>query len=168
MVKNQHSAELPNVVGQMSGRKKSMRKCIGEWKEQTNLVHVRRLDQMTERLAQSQQDQNSPGRLSGEVPADMRRSLILKGGVNYWAGYRVAQPARNGLQQGDVINNVEPVKRLMVSPAFLKLQGNSKSVCTMRVIRQGYPIFIPFKIVEITIRWKCKKSDHLVRFFIAC
>lgn len=84
----------------------------------------------------------------GEVPADMAKEFEIEGGVVI-EQVMGGTAARNGLQQGDVITmlNGKRVEGVSDFSAIVKSIPNGRSV-PMRVIRQGYPMFIPFKIVE--------------------
>ncbi|MEC8482833.1 MAG: PDZ domain-containing protein, partial [Pseudomonadota bacterium] len=57
--------------------------------------------------------------------------------------------ARNGLQQGDVITmlNGQVIEGVDAFNRIAQTLPSNRSV-PMRVIRDGYPMFIPFKIVE--------------------
>mgnify|MGYP003630355914 FL=1 len=146
--KIEHSAELPYVVGQMKAGKKVDAKVYRDGKEQTIAVTLEARPNDPKALAQSQQDQNRLGMIVGEVPADMAKTFDIESGVII-EQIMGGTAARNGLQQGDVITMLNG-KRIDGVAAFTEIAKaipNDRSV-PMRVIRQGYPMFIPFKIVE--------------------
>ncbi|MFT2099534.1 DegQ family serine endoprotease [Marinomonas sp. 2405UD66-6] len=144
----EHSGELPYVVGQLKAGDKVDAKVYRDGKEQTINVSLDERPSDPKVLAQSQQDQNRLGMIVGEVPADMAKEFDIEGGVviEQIIG---GTAARNGLQQGDVITmlNGKRVEGVSDFTATAKDIPNGRSV-PMRVIRQGYPMFIPFKIIE--------------------
>ena len=146
--KIEHSAALPYVVGQMKAGEKVDAKVYRDGKEQTISVMLEARPSDPKALAQSQQDQNRLGMIVGEVPADMAKKFDIESGVII-EQVMGGTAARNGLQQGDVITmlNGKRIDNVASFTEIAKAIPNDRSV-PMRVIRQGYPMFIPFKIVE--------------------
>ena len=101
-----------------------------------------------DQLTQTQQQENRLGMVVGEIPEDMLRRFKIKNGVVV-EQVLGGSAARNGLQQGDVITmlngtSIDSVETFMSSVS--DIQANYS--VPMRVIRDGFPMFIPFKIVE--------------------
>lgn len=101
-----------------------------------------------DQLTQTQQQENRLGMVVGDVPEEMLRRFKIKKGVVIEQVLGGAA-ARNGLQQGDVITmlngvSIDSVETFMTSVS--DIQANHS--VPMRVIRNGFPMFIPFKIVE--------------------
>jgi serine protease Do len=144
----EHSGELPYVVGQLKAGDKVDAKVYRDGKEQTIVVALDERPSDPKVLAQSQQDQNRLGMIVGEVPADLAKNFDIEGGVVIEQVIG-GTAARNGLQQGDVITmlNGKRIEGVTDFTAVAKDIPNGRSV-PMRVIRQGYPMFIPFKIME--------------------
>ncbi|MBR7889447.1 DegQ family serine endoprotease [Marinomonas sp. A79] len=143
-----HSGELPYIVGQMKAGDKVNAKVYRDGREQTIAVTLEGRPNDTQTLAQTQQDQNRLGMIVGELPADMAKNFDIDNGVVI-EQVLGGTAARNGLQQGDVITmlNGKRIESVADFTATAKAIPNDRSV-PMRVIRQGYPMFIPFKIVE--------------------
>ncbi|AEF55772.1 DegQ family serine endoprotease [Marinomonas posidonica] len=144
----EHSGELPYVVGGMKAGKEVAAQVYRDGKEQTIEITLEGRPADPKVIAQSQQDQNRLGMIVGEVPADMAKSYNIDHGVMI-EQVLGGTAARNGLQQGDVITMLNGQRIDSVS-GFTKIAKDiptGRSV-PMRVIRQGYPMFIPFKIVE--------------------
>lgn len=88
------------------------------------------------------------GMVLGAISEDMKRRLSIPNGIVIEQVIG-GSAARNGLRQGDVITMlngtaIDSVER------FYNIVGaipNKHSV-PMRVIRDGYPMFIPFKIID--------------------
>ena len=101
-----------------------------------------------DQLTKTQQQENRLGMVVGEISDDMLRRLNIKNGVVIEQVIG-GSAARNGLQQGDVITmlngtNIDSVERFLASVSAVPANHS----VPMRVIRDGYPMFIPFKIVE--------------------
>ncbi|TYL48594.1 DegQ family serine endoprotease [Marinomonas sp. IMCC 4694] len=143
-----HSGELPYIVGQMKAGDKVTAKVYRDGKEQTIALTLEGRPNDPQALAQSQQDQNRLGMIVGELPDEMAKKFEIDNGVVI-EQVLGGTAARNGLQQGDVITmlNGKRVENVMGFNDIAKAIPNDRSV-PMRVIRQGYPMFIPFKIVE--------------------
>ncbi|NLQ18941.1 DegQ family serine endoprotease [Marinomonas sp. M1K-6] len=143
-----HSGELPYVVGQMKAGDKVDATVYREGKEQNISVMLEARPNDSETLAQSQQDQSRFGMVVGDLPAEIAKRFDIESGVIIEQIIGGAA-ARNGLQQGDVITmlNGKPIDNVTSFNEAAKAVPNGRSV-PMRVIRQGYPMFIPFKIVE--------------------
>jgi serine protease Do len=143
-----HSGELPYIVGQMKAGEKVKAKVYRDGKEQTISVTLDARPNDPKVIAQSQQDQNRLGMIVGEVPADMAKKFEIDGGVVI-EQILGGTAARNGLQQGDVITmlNGKRINSVVEFGDIAKDIPNGRSV-PMRVIRQGYPMFIPFKIMD--------------------
>ncbi|ETX10605.1 serine peptidase [Marinomonas ushuaiensis DSM 15871] len=144
----EHSGELPYVVGQLKAGEKVESKVYRDGKEQTISVMLESRPNDPKVLAQAQQDQNRLGMIVGEIPAEMAKRFDIESGVviEQIIG---GTAARNGLQQGDVITmlNGKRIEGIADFTAIAKDIPSGRSV-PMRVIRQGYPMFIPFKIME--------------------
>ena len=143
-----HSGELPYIVGQMKADEKVDAKVYRDGKEQTISVTLEARPNDPKVVAQSQQDQNRLGMIVGEVPADMAKKFEIDNGVVI-EQVLGGTAARNGLQQGDVITMLNG-KRITSVAEFAKIAKDIPSgrSVPMRVIRQGYPMFIPFKIMD--------------------
>jgi len=144
----EHSAELPYVVGQMKAGDKVKAEVYRNGKEQTILVTLEARPNDPQVLAQSKQSQNRLGMIVGEVPAEIAESFDVDHGVIIEQVIG-GTAARNGLQQGDVITmlNGQRIESVATFMNIAKDIPDGRSV-PMRVIRQGYPMFIPFKITE--------------------
>lgn len=144
----EHSAELPYVVGQLKAGLEIQSKVYRDGKEQTISVMLESRPNDPKVLAQAQQDQNRLGMIVGEIPEEMAKRFDIESGVviEQIIG---GTAARNGLQQGDVITmlNGKRIQGVSDFTAIAKDIPSGRSV-PMRVIRQGYPMFIPFKIME--------------------
>ena len=143
-----HSGELPYIVGQLKAGDKVKANVYRDGKEQTISVTLDARPTDPKMMAQSQQDQNRLGMIVGEVPADMAKKFEIDGGVVI-EQVLGGTAARNGLQQGDVITmlNGKRIAGVADFTGIAKDIPSGRSV-PMRVIRQGYPMFIPFKIIE--------------------
>ena len=144
----EHSNELPYVVGQLKAGEKIDAKVYRNGKEQIISVALEARPNDPKTVAQSQQDQNRLGMIVGEVPAEMIKEFDIDGGVVIEQVIG-GTAARNGLQQGDIITmlNGKRIEGVTDFTAIAKDIPNGRSV-PMRVIRKGYPMFIPFKIAE--------------------
>ncbi len=144
----EHSAELPYVVGQMKAGDKVKAEVYRDGKEQTILVTLEARPNDPQVLTQSKQSQNRLGMIVGELPADVAKNFEIDHGVIIEQVIG-GTAARNGLQQGDVITmlNGQSIESVADFMNISKDIPNGRSV-PMRVIRQGYPMFIPFKIME--------------------
>jgi serine protease Do len=101
-----------------------------------------------DQLTKTQQQENRLGMVVGEISDDMLRRLNIKNGVVIEQVIG-GSAARNGLQQGDVITMlngtlIDSVERFLSSVSAIPANHS----VPMRVIRDGYPMFVPFKIVE--------------------
>ncbi|MCB5160957.1 DegQ family serine endoprotease [Marinomonas algarum] len=143
-----HSGELPYIVGQMKAGDEVKARVYRDGKEQTIVVTLEGRPNDPNALAQTQQDQNRLGMIVGELPADTAQKFDIDSGVVI-EQVLGGTAARNGLQQGDVITmlNGKRIDSVADFSSIAKAIPNNRSV-PMRVIRQGYPMFIPFKIVE--------------------
>jgi serine protease Do len=144
----EHSAELPYVVGQLKADQEIQSQVYRDGKEQTISVMLEARPNDPKVLAQAQQDQNRLGMIVGEIPDEMAKRFDIENGVVIEQVIG-GTAARNGLQQGDVITMLNG-KRI---EGFSDFTANAKDIPSgrsvpMRVIRQGYPMFIPFKIME--------------------
>jgi len=144
----EHSGELPYVVGQLKAGEKIESKVYRDGKEQTISVMLESRPNDPKVLAQAQQDQNRLGMIVGEIPEEMAKRFDIESGVVIEQVIG-GTAARNGLQQGDVITmlNGKRIQGVADFTAIAKDIPSGRSV-PMRVIRQGYPMFIPFKIME--------------------
>jgi serine protease Do len=143
-----HSGELPYIVGQMKAGTEVDAKVYRDGKEQTISVMLEARPNDPKTVAQAQQDQNRLGMIVGEVPADMAKNFDIDGGVVI-EQVLGGTAARNGLQPGDVITmlNGKRINNVADFSEIAKEIPSGRSV-PMRVIRQGYPMFIPFKIMD--------------------
>jgi len=144
----EHSGELPYVVGRMKADEEVTAQVYRDGKEQTIEITLEGRPADPKVIAQSQQDQNRLGMIVGEVPAEMAKNYSIDHGVVI-EQVLGGTAARNGLQQGDVITMLNG-QRINGVTDFIQIAKDiptGRSV-PMRVIRQGYPMFIPFKIVE--------------------
>ncbi|MBD5772386.1 DegQ family serine endoprotease [Marinomonas colpomeniae] len=144
----EHSGELPYVVGQMKAGDEIDAKVYRDGKEQTITVTLEAIPNDPKVLAESKQDQNRLGMIVGDIPEEMAKEFDIDNGVVIEQVIG-GTAARNGLQQGDVITmlNGKHIKSVSDFTEIAKDIPNGRSV-PMRVIRQGYPMFIPFKIME--------------------
>lgn len=146
--KIEHSGDLPYIVGQMKAGETVPTEIYRDGKKQTINVSLAARPDDEKGTGQSQQSQNRLGMVVDEVPSDMAKRLDLKGGVVIKQVMGGAA-ARNGLQQGDIITmlNGKHVEGVSDFDEIVKSVPSNRSV-PMRVIRDGYPMFIPFKIIE--------------------
>ncbi|MCO4784835.1 DegQ family serine endoprotease [Marinomonas atlantica] len=139
----EHSSELPYLVGELKVGTDAKAQVFRDGKERTiTIALAKRPD--TAKIAQQKADENRLGMTVTEVPESM----------DVDAGVMIQQvlggaAARNGLQQGDVITmlNGETIEGVAEFNRIAQTIPANRSV-PMRVIRDGYPMFIPFKIVE--------------------
>lgn len=139
----EHSSELPYLVGELKVGTDAKAQVFRDGKEQTITIGLAKRPDNAQ-IAQQKADENRLGMTVTEVPENM----------DVDAGVMVQQvlggaAARNGLQQGDVITmlNGETIKGVAEFNRIAQTIPANRSV-PMRVIRDGYPMFIPFKIVE--------------------
>lgn len=141
-----HSGELPYIVGQMKSGDKVDVTVFRDGKDKTLSLTLAKRPNSDITLAQKKADQNRLGMVVGDVPADMAKKLDIQGGVvvQHVLG---GAASRNGLAQGDVITmlNGQHVKDAANFSEIVKKVPDNRSV-PMQVIREGYPMFIPFKI----------------------
>ncbi|RDL44273.1 serine peptidase [Marinomonas piezotolerans] len=143
----EHSSELPYLVGQLAADSTAKTVVFRNGKEKTiSITLAKRPDDQS--LAQNSPEQGRLGMSVAPVPEDMAERLGIDGGVVIQQVLGGAA-ARNGLQQGDVITmlNGQYVKSPAEFSEIAKELPNNRSI-PMRVIRDGYPMFIPFKVVE--------------------
>lgn len=143
-----HSGELPYIVGQMKAGDKVDVEVFRDGKDQTITLTLETRPNNQKSLAQKKEDQSRLGMIVGNLPADLAKHLDIKGGV---VVERVigGVASRNGLAKGDVITmlNGQHIKGAANFSEIAKKVPNDRSV-PMRVIRDGYPMFIPFKITK--------------------
>lgn len=145
----EQSSELPYLVGQMKAGAVANATVFRDGKERDiKITLAKRPEDPASTISQSQQEQNRLGMIVGEVPANLSKRLDIRGGVVIEQVFGGAA-ARNGLQQGDVITmlNGQRINGVDEFNNIIKQVPSNRSV-PMRVIRDGYPMFIPFKIVE--------------------
>ena len=143
----EHSSELPYLVGNVSAGSKAKATIFREGSERTFTIEMaNRPDD--KQVAQQQANQNRLGMSVVSVPEDIAKQLDLEGGVMV-DQIMGGAASRNGLQQGDVITMVNG-QNVQGVEDFSEMAQNlpSNRSVPMRVIRKGYPMFIPFKIVE--------------------
>lgn len=142
------SGELPYVVGQMKAGTKVDAVIYRDGGKQTISVQLETPPSDMQAQTPAQQEQSRLGMVVTDVPAEIAKQYDIKGGVII---ERVlgGTAARNGLQQGDVITmlNGTLVDNTDSFTTIIKAIPNNRSV-PMRVIRNGHPMFIPFKITE--------------------
>ena len=144
----EHSGELPYVVGQMKAGDKVTAVIYRDGKERDIKVTLEARSGDESSPSAAQKELTRLGMTVGEVPNDVATRLDIEGGVIVEQVLGGAA-SRNGLQQGDVITmlNGQRIAGVAEFKAIAKAIPNNRSV-PMRVIRGGYPMFIPFKIVE--------------------
>ena len=144
----EHSSELPYRVGVMKAGDKVKTLIYRAGKQKTLLLSLEKRPDEPKLLSQMQQEQNRLGMVVGEVSEDLARRLNIHGGVVV-EQILGGNAARNGLAKGDVITmlNGQNVSSVEVFSGIVSKMPSNRSV-PMRVIRDGYPMFIPFKIVE--------------------
>ncbi|WP_417552611.1 DegQ family serine endoprotease [Marinomonas fungiae] len=143
----EHSSELPYLVGQLQVDEDAKAQVFRDGKERTiTITLTKRPDDVNP--AQQQADESRLGMIVAPVPENMADRLGVDNGVMVQQVIGGAA-ARNGLQQGDVITmlNGETIKDVNEFNRIAQTLPSNRSV-PMRVIRDGYPMFIPFKIVE--------------------
>lgn len=144
----EHSSELPYRVGRMKAGDEADAVIFRDGRERNMVIALDKRPDDQQLIGQRQQEQNRLGMVVGEVSEDMARRLSISGGVVV-EQVLGGTAARNGLQQGDVITmlNGQRIKGVEDFTQIAKQIPTNRSV-PMRVIRDGYPMFIPFKIVE--------------------
>ncbi|MGR0280110.1 DegQ family serine endoprotease [Marinomonas dokdonensis] len=142
----EHSGELPYVVGQMKAGDEVTAVIYRDGKEQNIDVILEARSEDGSSPTEAQKELTRLGMKVGEVPSDVAARLDIEGGVVVEQVLGGAA-SRNGLQQGDVITmlNGQRIEGVTEFKAIAKSIPNNRSV-PMRVIRGGYPMFIPFKI----------------------
>lgn len=143
----EHSSELPYLVGQLGVDTDAKAQVFRDGKERTvTITLAKRPDD--EQVKQQQADENRLGMTVAPVPENIADRLDIQGGVMVEQVMGGAA-ARNGLQQGDVITmlNGQNIGDVSEFNRIAQTLPSNRSV-PMRVIRDGYPMFIPFKIVE--------------------
>ncbi|SBS28260.1 putative periplasmic serine endoprotease DegP-like precursor [Marinomonas aquimarina] len=143
----EHSSELPYLVGQLGVDTDAKARVFRDGKERTlTITLAKRPD--GNGMQQQQADENRLGMTVAPVPENVAERLNIEGGVMVQQILGGAA-ARNGLQQGDVITmlNGEIIDGVSGFNRIAQTLPANRSV-PMRVIRDGYPMFIPFKIVE--------------------
>ncbi|MCZ2720830.1 DegQ family serine endoprotease [Marinomonas sp. 15G1-11] len=144
----EHSAELPYRVGGMKAGDKVKTRIYRDGRETELTLQLESRPDDPQLFTQTQQEQNRLGMSVADLPADEAEKLNIKGGVVITQVIG-GNAARNGLQQGDVITmlNSQNVDDSNTFSKIVKELPSNRSV-PMRVVRDGYPMFIPFKIVE--------------------
>jgi serine protease Do len=144
----EHSAELPYRVGGMKAgdKVKTLVYRDGRKKELTLILESRPDDPQL--FAQTQQEQNRLGMSVANLSKEEAVKLKIDNGVVI-TQIIGGNAARNGLQQGDVITmlNSQDVDNVDTFSKIIANLPSNRSV-PMRVIRDSYPMFIPFKITE--------------------
>lgn len=143
----EHSSELPYLVGQLQVDTDAKAQVFRDGKERTVTITLTKRPEDAG-VAQPQQDDNRLGMTVSPVPENVADRLGIDNGVMVEQVMGGAA-ARNGLQQGDVITmlNGQTIKDVSEFNRIAQTLPSNRSV-PMRVIRDGYPMFIPFKIVE--------------------
>ncbi|MGO3450495.1 MAG: DegQ family serine endoprotease [Marinomonas sp.] len=143
-----HSGELPYIVGQMKAGDKVKVDIFRSGKDKTMTLLLEARPNNKKSLAQKKEDQNRLGMIVSDLSTDLAKRLDIKSGVII---ERVigGTASRNGLAQGDVITmlNGIHIKDAAHFSEIAKKIPDDHSV-PMRVIRNGYPMFIPFKITK--------------------
>ncbi len=144
----EHSAELPYRVGGMKAgdKVKTLVYRDGRKKELTLILESRPDDPQL--FTQTQQEQNRLGMSVANLSKEEAIKLKIDNGVVI-TQIIGGNAARNGLQQGDVITmlNSKDVDNVDTFSKIIANLPSNRSV-PMRVIRDSYPMFIPFKITE--------------------
>jgi len=143
-----HSGELPYIVGQMKSGDKVDVEIFRDGKDKTIALSLESRPDNQKTLEQKKQDENRLGMVVADVPAELAKRLDIEGGVIVKQVIG-GTASRNGLAQGDVITmlNGQAIKGAEDFSEIAKKIPNDRSV-PMRVIRDGYPMFIPFKITK--------------------
>ncbi|EAQ66558.1 serine protease MucD precursor [Marinomonas sp. MED121] len=144
----EQSSELPYRVGALKAGDLAESVIYRNGKKMDLSFTLENYPSDPDQLTQTQQQENRLGMVVGEIPEDMLRRFKIKNGVVV-EQVLGGSAARNGLQQGDVITmlngtSIDSVETFMSSVS--DIQANHS--VPMRVIRDGFPMFIPFKIVE--------------------
>lgn len=144
----ENSSELPYLVGQLKVGTDAKAQVYRDGKEQTITIKLENRPDESQMSEQQPSDQGRLGMTVAPVPQNIADRLGLDGGVMVQQVLGGAA-ARNGLQQGDVITmlNGENIKGVDDFSRIAQTIPTNRSI-PMRVIRDGYPMFIPFKIVE--------------------
>ncbi|TDP00494.1 DegQ family serine endoprotease [Marinomonas balearica] len=144
----EHSSELPYIVGRMKADSEVTATVFRNGKDKVIDFTLEKRPEDSKLASQSEQQQNRLGMVVGEVPEKLATRLGIQGGVVV-EQVLGGTAARNGLQQGDVITmlNGQRISDVEGFNGIAEVIPNNRSV-PMRVIRDGYPMFIPFKIVD--------------------
>ncbi|MBM6551402.1 DegQ family serine endoprotease [Marinomonas ostreistagni] len=143
----EHSSELPYLVGNLSVGSKAKATIFRNGEEREVTIELAKRPDDSQ-VAQQQMNQNRLGMSVVSVPESVAQRLDIEGGVMVDQVIGGAA-ARNGLQQGDVITmlNGQTITGVEDFARLTKDLPSNRSV-PMRVVREGYPMFIPFKVVE--------------------
>ena len=143
----EHSSELPYLVGQLKVGTDAKAQVFRDGKERTMTIALAKRPDDAE-VAQQKADENRLGMTVAPISEQQADRLGVDSGVVIEQIIGGAA-ARNGLQQGDVITmlNGQTIENVDAFNRIAKTLPSNRSV-PMRVIRDGYPMFIPFKIVE--------------------
>jgi serine protease Do len=144
----ERSSELPYRVGGMSAGNKVKTMLYRNGEKMSIMLTLEARPDEPAVLSQTQQEQNRLGMVLNNVPKEMADKLNLKGGVVIEQVIG-GNASRNGLKQGDVITmlNGRKISGMDDFSDIVKSLPANRSV-PMRVIRDGYPMFIPFKLVD--------------------
>ncbi|GAB3489270.1 DegQ family serine endoprotease [Marinomonas epiphytica] len=144
----EHSGELPYVVGQMKAGDKVKTVIYRDGKEQELRITLEARGADDSLAGNSQQELNRLGMTVGELSDELAKRYDIQNGVVVEQVIG-GTASRNGLQQGDVITmlNGKRIESVAEFRSIIQDVPNNRSV-PMRVIRDGYPMFIPFKIME--------------------
>ncbi|MBJ7556121.1 DegQ family serine endoprotease [Marinomonas spartinae] len=141
-----HSSALPYMVGQLKAGEKVTMDIFRDGKNKTISLTLESRPADKHKTAESVAEQNRLGMVVGNLSTDLEKKLDIKQGVVVEQVIGGAA-SRNGLEQGDVITMLDG-KQIKDAQSFSDIVKNipDNRPVPMRVIRQGYPMFIPFKI----------------------
>lgn len=144
----EHSSELPYRVGVMKAGDKVKVSVYRDGKDKELTVKLDKFPDEPQAVSQTQQEENRLGMVVGNVTKAAQERLGINGGVVI-EQVLGGTAARNGLQQGDIITmlNRQNVTNTRSFSNIVKALPNNRAV-PMRIIRDGRPMFIPFKIIE--------------------
>lgn len=144
----EHSSELPYRVGVMKAGDKAKVLIYRDGKEVRVTVTLDSFPNDPQQVAQEKKEENRLGMVVGNVTKEALKRLSIEGGVVV-EQVLGGMAARNGLQQGDIITmlNRQNIKDTSSFSRIVKTLPNNRAV-PMRIIRDGQPMFVPFKITE--------------------
>ncbi|TBR37768.1 DegQ family serine endoprotease [Marinomonas agarivorans] len=144
----EHSSELPYRVGVMKAGDNVNVSVYRDGRNKELKVKLESFPNDPQSISQTKQEENRLGMVVGNVTKEAQERLNIQGGVVI-EQVLGGTAARNGLQQGDIITmlNRQNIADTRSFSGIVKKLPNNRSV-PMRIIRDGQPMFIPFKIIE--------------------